>query len=145
MVWTPRTTVAAIVERHGKFLFVEERIDGRAVINQPAGHLEDGESLSEAVRRETLEETRWQIEPLHLIGIYRLRLAEKDRTYLRYCFYATAKTRIAGPLDPDIKQVHWLSMDEFRQCKLPLRSNMVERCLLDHLNGKHYPLDILCD
>lgn len=145
MVWTPRTTVAAIVEKEGKFLFVRERFNGTEVLNQPAGHLEDNESLVEALQREVLEETAWTIQPESIIGIYRLRLAEKDRTYLRYCFSAKALEQTDNMLDPDILGTEWLTLDELDSHECRPRSSMVKRSLQDYLNGASYPLDILRD
>lgn len=145
MVWTPRTTVAAVVENEGKFLFVRERFNGTEVLNQPAGHLEDNESLVEALQREVLEETAWKIEPVSLIGIYRLRLPEKDRTYLRYCFAAKAIEQTDSMLDPDILGTQWLTPKQLDSHECRLRSSMVKRSLQDYLDGARYPLDILRD
>ena len=87
MSWAPHTTVAALIERDGRFLMVEESPDGGpTVFNQPAGHLEPGESLTQAVIRETREETGWGFIPHALIGIYRWQVPENGRTYLRFCF-----------------------------------------------------------
>src|SRR6185369_15245208 len=86
MTWKPAVTVAAVIERGGKFLLVEERIDGRLVLNQPAGHLDPGESLITACRREVLEETAHDFEPRALVGVYRWHYAPKDVTFLRFCF-----------------------------------------------------------
>ena len=85
-MWKPSVTVAAVIERDGKFLFVEERIDGRLVLNQPAGHIDPGESLAAACAREVLEETAHRFQPTGLVGVYRWRYAAKDVTFLRFCF-----------------------------------------------------------
>ena len=87
MIWKPNVTVAAVVERDGKYLLVEEEDDGKLVLNQPAGHLDEGESLLDAVVRETLEETAWHFVPEFLIGIYRWPYPEKERHLpaLRLC------------------------------------------------------------
>ena len=86
MIWKPSVTVAAVVERDGRFLFVEEMIDGRKVLNQPAGHLDPGESLVAACAREVLEETAHRVTPTALVGVYRWHYAAKDVTFLRFCF-----------------------------------------------------------
>ena len=85
-IWRPSVTVAAVIERGGRFLLVEERVDGRSVLNQPAGHLDRGESLLAACRREVLEETAHRFEPSGLVGIYRWHYAAREVTFLRFCF-----------------------------------------------------------
>ncbi len=85
-VWKPSATVAAVIERGGKFLFVQERIEGRLVLNQPAGHLDPGESLVAACSREVIEETAHRFMPTALIGIYRGHYAAKNVTFLRFSF-----------------------------------------------------------
>ncbi|MFN3786459.1 MAG: NUDIX domain-containing protein, partial [Thiothrix sp.] len=89
MVWKPHVTVASVIEQDGRFLMVEELHSGRLVINQPAGHLEHGESLLDAVRRETLEETGYRIEPIALLGIFHLQRNDPERVYLRFTFTGT--------------------------------------------------------
>src|SRR6185312_7061567 len=115
-VWKPSATVAAVVERDGRFLFVEERVEGRLVLNQPAGHLDPGESLVAACRREVLEETAHDFEPRSLVGVYRWHYAAKDVTFLRFCFAgdvgASHKDR---SLDKEIVALHWLTLDQVRQ------------------------------
>jgi 8-oxo-dGTP pyrophosphatase MutT (NUDIX family) len=86
-IWKPSVTVAAVIERHGRFLLVQEKVDGELVLNQPAGHLDPGESLIAACRREVMEETAHRFEPAGLVGIYRWRHATKDVTFLRFCFH----------------------------------------------------------
>jgi len=85
-IWRPSVTVAAVIERGGKFLFVEEAIDGRRVLNQPAGHLDPGESLVAACSREVMEETAHEFTPTALVGVYRWHYVAKDVTFLRFCF-----------------------------------------------------------
>ena len=85
-IWRPSVTVAAIIEREGRFLFVEEIQDGRRVLNQPAGHLDPGETLVAACAREVLEETAHRFEPTALVGIYRWHYKPADVTFLRFCF-----------------------------------------------------------
>ncbi len=116
MVWKPDVTVAAIAERDGRFLFVEERASGRVVINQPAGHLEDGETFLEAVVRETLEETAWAFEPRAVVGVYVWRPAHMNRTFLRVAFSGElAGHDSARPLDHGILRTRWLSREETRR------------------------------
>ena len=84
MVWKPRVTVASVIEQDNRFLMVEELHYGELTINQPAGHMEYGESLLDAVRRETLEETGWRFDPTALLGIFHMNRADPDRVYLRF-------------------------------------------------------------
>ena len=144
MVWTPRVTVAAVIEREGRFLLVEEVIDGETRFNQPAGHLEPGESLLEAVRREVLEETARPFEPLGLVGVYQYEMAHKHRTYLRFCFAGTVGEAEPGrALDEEIVATHWLTLEEIERRRERLRSPMVLACIRDHLQGAALPLDSL--
>jgi len=143
MIWKPSVTVAAVIERGGRFLFVEERIDGRLVLNQPAGHLDPGESLLAACRREVLEETAHDFEPHSLVGVYRWHYAAKDVTFLRFCFAGEAgdfhKER---KLDKEIVQLHWLTPAELEARKAEHRSPLVAKCVRDFLAGKRFPLDL---
>ncbi len=145
-LWKPNTVVAAIVEADGKFLFVEEMADGRAVYNQPAGHLDPGETLLQAVARETLEEAGWDIEPLGLVGIYLMAPADSAVTYLRFCFHARAvkhyPTRV---LDTEILGAVWMSRDELAAQSPKHRSPLVLRCVDDYLAGKRFPLALIND
>jgi 8-oxo-dGTP pyrophosphatase MutT (NUDIX family) len=144
MVWTPRVTVAAVVERDARFLVVEERVDDRIVINQPAGHLEEGEDLPDAVRREVLEETGWRFEPSAIIGIYLYRRPHPVRTYLRVCFAGRVSSHEPGrPLDPEIVRVAWHTRAEIAARQGELRSPMVLRAIDDYLDGFRYPLELL--
>jgi 8-oxo-dGTP pyrophosphatase MutT (NUDIX family) len=143
MVWKPDVTVAAIIERSGRFLLVEERIRGRLVLNQPAGHLEDGEALLDAVIRETLEETAWQFTPEALLGIYQWRSA-RGHTTLRFAFTGSVHGYDAArPLDPPIVTTHWLGREEIAQRAARLRTPLVLRCVEDYLGGRRLPLDVL--
>jgi 8-oxo-dGTP pyrophosphatase MutT (NUDIX family) len=142
----PTVTVAAVVERNGLFLMVEERVDDRLVINQPAGHLESGESLVDAVVRETREETGWTFVPQGLVGIYRWTKPSQQTTYVRVCFFGSVTTHDAGqPLDTGIERASWLSRSDLIQRSAELRSPMVLRCLDDFSAGKHFPLEALVD
>jgi 8-oxo-dGTP pyrophosphatase MutT (NUDIX family) len=144
MSFKPDVTVAAVVERDGRFLVVEERAGRRIVINQPAGHLEAGESLLEAVVRETLEETAYRFEPEHLLGIYLWRDPVTDRTFLRVAFTGN----VAGPdlglrLDRCIVRAAWLSREQLALRPHSLRSPLVMRCVDDYLGGSRHPLSLL--
>lgn len=146
MVWAPHVTVASIVERSGRFLVVEEGSEGQRVYNQPAGHLEPGETLLEAVIRETREETGLCFQPSHLVGIYRWPLPGVDRTYLRFCFAGSA-TDSTQPLslDPAIHQTLWLTRTELVALRTRLRSPLVLCCIDDYLRGPPYALELLHD
>jgi 8-oxo-dGTP pyrophosphatase MutT (NUDIX family) len=135
-------TVAAVIERDGKFLLVQERIDGRLVLNQPAGHLDRGESLAAACRREVLEETAHRFEPTGLVGIYRWYYAPKDVTFLRFCFRGDLEGTDKRPLDKEIVALHWLSLDELKKRKEEHRSPLVQKCVDDFLAGRNFPLDV---
>ena len=142
MRWNPEVTVAAIVERDRRFLMVEERIGGRLVFNQPAGHLEDRETLIEAVIRETREETAWRFQPQALVGTYLWRNPDNDRSFLRFTFCGTVDDHAAGqPLDTGIVRALWLTHDQLLAQPGKLRSPLVLRCLEDYLEGARQPLD----
>ena len=144
MVWKPDVTVAAIAERDGQFLLVEERASGRVVINQPAGHLEDGETFLEAVVRETLEETAWVFAPRAVVGVYVWRPAHVNRTFLRVAFSGElAGHDAARPLDHGILRTRWLSRAELAEPRARLRSPIVLQCVDDYLAGARYPLSLI--
>lgn len=143
-IWRPSVTVAAVIERDGKFLLVEEIADGRRVLNQPAGHLDAGESLLEAVAREVLEETAHAFTPAALVGVYRWHYAPQDVTFLRFCFSG----KISGfdgarTLDKEIVALHWLTRDELKERSAQHRSPLVQRCVDDFLAGRSFPLGVL--
>ena len=142
MIWRPSVTVAAVIERGGRFLLVEERIDGRLVLNQPAGHLDPGESLVAACAREVLEETAHGFTPKYLVGIYRWHYAPKDITFLRFCFIGNVLGVENRPLDKEIVAAHWLTLAELKTRKAEHRSPLVLKCVEDFLAGKRYPLDV---
>jgi 8-oxo-dGTP pyrophosphatase MutT (NUDIX family) len=136
-------TVAAIIERDARFLFVEELVSGARVLNQPAGHLEPGESLSHAVARETLEETGYRFEPTDVVGIY-LWQSEAGTTFLRVVFCGLHEAPAEPPrLDEGIIDVHWLSRSQLLARERELRSPLVLRCLNDYAAGVRYPLEVL--
>jgi 8-oxo-dGTP pyrophosphatase MutT (NUDIX family) len=144
MSFRPDVTVAAIIERDGRFLVVEERAARRIVINQPAGHLERGENLVEAVIRETLEETAHSLVPEALTGIYLWRQPTADRTFLRVAFTGS----VTGPdatrrLDRCIIRTAWMTREQLAARPNVLRSPLVLRCIDDYLAGARHPLSLL--
>jgi len=144
MTWRPELTVAAIVVRDDRFLIVEERIAERAVFNQPAGHVEDGESILDAVIRETLEETAWSFEPRHLVGTYLWRSPRNGRTTLRFAIAGDAlRHDPQRRLDRGILGTHWRSREELAAEPARLRSPLVLRCIDDFLSGQCYDLAAL--
>ena len=139
-------TVAAMIENEGRFLLVQENVSGKSVYNQPAGHLEDNETLVEAVIRETLEETAWHFQPESVTGIYRWRHPDKQKTFMRVTF--AGKGLYHNPeyrLDSCIERTVWLTPDEIRSKGKLLRSPMVLRSIEDYLSGASYPLTLLAD
>lgn len=146
MIWKPNVTVAAVVQQEGRFLFVEERAGGQLVLNQPAGHLDEGESLIQAVIRETMEETAFAFEPEALLGIYRWRSPHNGITYLRFAFCGRVDGPVAGrALDEGIVRALWLSPMELDAEQARHRSPQVRRCVSDYLAGIRYPLTLLTD
>ena len=144
MIWTPNVTVAAVIEHDGKFLLVEEETSQGVRLNQPAGHLEADESLLAAVARETLEESAYQFEPQHLVGIYRWHSPESDVTYLRFAFAGHIHAHFPEQvLDQGIIRTVWMTAEEIRASHAHHRSPLVLRCVEDFLSGKQYPLDML--
>ena len=138
----PDVTVAAVTESDGRFLVVEERINQRLVFNQPAGHVELGETLLEAVIREVREETAWRFEPAQMLGAYLWRNPSNGRSTLRFAFTGTVSDhRASQPLDKGIVTTHWLSRAELLEREPRLRSPLVLRCVDDYLGGKRLPLD----
>jgi len=146
MIWKPHLTVAAVFENAGRFLLVQEHISGQSVYNQPAGHLEDNESLIDAVVRETLEETAWHFKPEAIIGIYRWRHPAKPETFIRVSFKGQGLYREPDrELDSCIERTLWLTAEEIREQQDRLRSPMVMRSIDDYLSGKAWPLTLLTD
>jgi 8-oxo-dGTP pyrophosphatase MutT (NUDIX family) len=144
MVWTPHATVAAIVEREGRFLFVEEISRGQRVFNQPAGHIDENETLQDATIRETLEESGWEVKPTEIVGIYTYKAPSNDVTYYRFCYVCEAIREIPNAeLDSDILAAHWFTLDEVKAKQELLRGPLVMKCLEDYLAGKRYPLDLV--
>jgi len=142
-VWKPAVTVAAIIERAGRFLFVEEQANGRRVLNQPAGHLDPGESIVSAVAREVLEETAHRFTPLALVGVYRWHYPAQEVTYLRFAFCGDALEEPGRALDREILALHWLTQEELAARRAMHRSPLVERCVEDYLAGRRFALEVL--
>ena len=142
MGWNPEVTVAAVVEQDGRFLMVEERIRGRLVLNQPAGHLEDRETLLEAVIRETREETAWRFHPEALVGVYLWRNPVDERSFLRFAFCGAVDDHQPKlPLDIGIVRTVWMTAEQLQAQTPRLRSPLVLRCLEDFLRGARQPLE----
>ena len=139
----PSVTVAAVIERDGRFLMVEEEYDGRRVLNQPAGHLDPGESLVHACAREVLEETAHLFTPEALIGIYRWYYAPRDITFIRFTFSGRVDGVEEGrALDKEIVAAHWYTREELVERTTMHRTPLVLRCLDDYLAGKRFPLQV---
>ncbi|MEB0046603.1 MULTISPECIES: NUDIX hydrolase [unclassified Pseudomonas] len=144
MTWQPHITVATIVEDNGRFLMVEELKGGRAVLNQPAGHLDPNETLIDAAVRETLEETGWDVEPTGVVGIYLYTAPSNGVTYQRVCFTARAvKHRPDYQLDDGILCARWLTRDELMALREDWRSELIIRCIDDYLGGNHFGLELI--
>ncbi|CAB3639745.1 NUDIX hydrolase [Paraburkholderia rhynchosiae] len=149
--WLPHVTVAAIVERDGRFLVVEEHTAAGLRLNQPAGHLEAGETLLEAVIRETLEETAHPFTPEALVGMYMTHFERPGNdgvsagvTYLRFTYCGTGgEPEAARTLDPDIVRTLWMSADDLRACSERHRTPLVMQCVDDYLAGRRFPLDFV--
>jgi 8-oxo-dGTP pyrophosphatase MutT (NUDIX family) len=142
--WKPNATVAAIIEQNGKFLLVEETTDRGNRFNQPAGHLEDGESLLQAVIRETMEEAAYEFTPTALLGIYQWKHTLNDTTYLRVAFIGKAGVNYPmQELDDGIIRAVWMDIDEIRDKAGLMRSPQVITCIEDYLAGKSYPLEVI--
>ena len=142
--------MAAVIERGGQFLLVEEEDDGQILFNQPAGHLELGESLVEGCAREALEESAWHFRPRELVGIYRWRkpasASSAGVTYLRFAFCGELGEHEAGrKLDTGIVRAVWLDAEEIRASRERHRSPLVLRCVEDYLAGRRYPLAALVE
>lgn len=146
--WKPSATVAAIIEHEGRYLLVEEHTPEGLRLNNPAGHLDPGESPVQAAAREALEETAHSFVPTALVGIYLSRFLRPDRgedvTYLRFAFCGQLGCAEPGrALDSGIVRTLWLSPDEVRSSVDRHRSPLVLRCIEDHLAGRRYPLDMV--
>lgn len=142
--WKPSATVAALVERDGRFLVVEEETAGGLRLNQPAGHLDEGESLIAACAREALEETACHVTPQALVGVYQWSVPAGDITYLRFAFDCRLDQIESGrPLDEGIVAAHWMTLEELRATRDRHRSPLVLQCVEDWLAGRRFPLDVI--
>lgn len=146
--WQPDVTVATVVVRDGRLLMVEERAQGKLVFNQPAGHLEPDESLSEAALRETREETGWEVKLTAFIGAYQWKAVDSDRSgdrhYLRFAFAAEPLSHDAArELDEGIVQALWMTPAELQEQQVRHRSPLVWQVVQDYLAGRRSPLSML--
>lgn len=143
-IWRPRVTVACVVADGDRYLMVEEEVNGRLAYNQPAGHLDDGESLTAAALRETLEETGWSVELQHLIGVHQWRSAEHGDAVVRFSFAARTVSHDASrPLDTGICRALWLTRSEIAELGERLRSPLVLLSIDAWLAGQRLPLSTL--
>ena len=142
--WKPNVTVAAVVEREGRFLLVEEETEDGLRFNQPAGHLERGESLLAAVAREALEETAHVFRPSFLVGIYQWPRPTGEVTYLRFAFGGElGGFDLERPLDVGIVRTVWMTLDELKVTRPRHRSPLILQCCEDYLAGCRYPLELI--
>ena len=150
--WNPSVTVAAIVEKEGRYLLIEEHTLEGLRLNNPAGHLDPGESLIEACARECLEETAHPFKPKQLVGVYQSRFQRaakngkpaQEITYVRFAFSGDISSRVAGQaLDDGIVRVIWMSLAEVRASAALHRSPLVLQCIEDHAKGQRFPLDLI--
>ena len=144
MSWVPHITVASIIEKNNKYLFVEENINHKKVLNQPAGHLEEHETLEEGCIRETLEETAYDVEVDYLVGIYQERKKNSLDMWLRFCFKCNIlEEHVDRSLDKNILRKLWLPKKELTSSNFLYRSDMVLKCIEDYEKGVKYPKEIL--
>ena len=144
LIWKPHATVAAIIEQDGRFLLVEEETAEGIRLNQPAGHVENGESLLDAVIREAREETAYRFTPHSLLGVYHWRHPLKDITYLRFAFIGQADDHQPDQaLDEGVIRAIWLTPDEIRASQAIHRSPQVLACVEHYLAGQCFPLHVI--
>lgn len=144
MVWKPHVTVAAVIEREGRFLVVEEHTSRGLQFNQPAGHLEENESLIAAVMREVVEETGWQFEPEYVLSLHLWRKNPRQPSFLRCCFSGQCHSyNPAQVLDEGIVATHWLTSEEIKAQPKRLRSPLVSISIDEYLKGQRYPLPLV--
>lgn len=144
MVWKPHVTVAAIIEQDKRFLVVEEETSYGLQFNQPAGHLEEGEDLITAVKREVQEETGWQFEPGHIVSVQLWRKNPDSPSFVRVCFSGHCHSHNPmQQLDDGIIATQWLTRDEIETERHRLRSPLVLISIDDYLSGQRHPLSLL--
>ena len=144
MSWVPHITVASIIEKNNEYLFVEEYVNDKKVLNQPAGHLEEHETLEEGCIRETLEETAYDVEVDYLVGIYQERKKNSLDMWLRFCFKCNIlEEHVNRSLDKNILRKLWLPKKELTSSNFLYRSDMVLKCIEDYEKGVKYPKEIL--
>ncbi len=144
MIWKPHVTVAAVIESEQRFLLVEEQVSSGIAFNQPAGHLDEAETLIDAVKREVMEETAWKFEPEQIISIQLWRKDSQADSFLRVCFSGKAHSHNpTQSLDKGIIQIHWLTRDEVAAKTALLRSPLVLESIDDYIKGDFYPLSLL--
>jgi 8-oxo-dGTP pyrophosphatase MutT (NUDIX family) len=146
-IWKPSVTVAAVIERDGRFLLVEEETSDGIRLNQPAGHLEPNESLTDAAARETLEEAAFDFSPTALVGMYMSRYLSsrtgQEVTYLRFAFSGELGRQHDRELDHGILRTVWMTREELMECESRHRSPLVLRCIDDYLAGRRVPLSVI--
>jgi 8-oxo-dGTP pyrophosphatase MutT (NUDIX family) len=147
--WKPSATVAAIIERDGRYLLIEEHTPEGLRLNNPAGHLDPGESPEQGVAREALEETAHPFRPTALVGIYLSRFQREstgeDVTYLRFAYSGeVGEPEVGRALDTGIVRTLWMTPEEVRASAARHRSPLVLRCIEDHVAGRRYPMDVVC-
>ena len=142
----PAVTVATVVERAGRFLLIEERTRQGLRLNQPAGHVEAGESLVSAAARETLEEAAWRVDPTALVGVYHWGPGPSGTAFVRFTFAAAPRTHeVDRPLDAGIVRAMWLTYEEVAERRAAHRSPLVMRSLDDYRAGRRWPLGLIAN
>lgn len=143
MIWRPNVTVAAVIERAGRFLMVDENTDEGRLLNQPAGHLEPNETLLDAVARETLEESGYRFAPHYLVGIYHWRHPKSGITYLRFTFGGDVDASSVAPLETTTLATPWMTAEALRSSRDRHRGPQVLSAVEDYLAGRRFPLELL--
>ncbi|MFD2228609.1 NUDIX hydrolase [Alkalimarinus sediminis] len=145
MTWTPHATVAVVIEQEGRYLLVKELSEDNIVYNQPAGHIEENESIFDAATRETLEESGYEIELNAIVGLYTYKAPSNGVTYYRICFEGRAIRKKTDVLDADILSAHWLTYDEIKSLEQQgqLRSPLVINCIDDFRSAPRLPLSFI--
>jgi len=147
MIWKPHLTVAAVIERNGELLMVQENDGDCVVYNQPAGHVENQETFYDAIIREVNEETAWCFTPEYIVGLYKWRKLHIDRTFVRVCFSGSVKNHNpTQQLDDGILSADWIPTEQLLSMNAEkMRSPMVKKCIDDYLLGMRYPMDLITE